>query len=58
MELIGGIFYIQNNAKSCAKILLGNVMFLFQLLLFVAAFIKNYIRFLINFLADFVLVKL
>ncbi len=35
-----------------------NVMFLFQLLLFVAASIKNYIRFLINFPADFVLVKL
>lgn len=58
MELIGGIFYIQNSVKSCAKILLGNVMFLFQLLLFVAAFIKNYIRFLINFPSDFVLVKL
>lgn len=58
MEFIGGRFYIQNNAKSCAKILLGNVMFLQITLLFVASLVKNYIRYLINFLADFVLVKL
>ena len=52
------LYCIKNPINDGGKRFIWNVIFLESTLLFVASILKNYIRFLINFPADFVLVKL